>query len=81
LIPEVEEIDSETELDSEPPRLVAICQSEIADNQEQDPLADFTALLAQEIAILNGSVVPKLNWSTPKVSVISEVTKGRILYG
>ena len=36
--------------------------------KKEDPLADFTALLTREIALLNGSVVPKLNWSTPKVS-------------
>ena len=36
--------------------------------QEPDPLADFTALLTHEISLLNGSVVPKLNWSTPKVT-------------
>jgi hypothetical protein len=35
--------------------------------QDPDTLADFTALLTHEISLLNGSVVPKLNWSTPKV--------------
>ena len=36
--------------------------------QEPDPLADFTALLVRELTLLNGAVVPKLNWSTPKVT-------------
>jgi hypothetical protein len=57
LISEIEEIDEETEVNEKD-----------EDGEKEDPLADFTALLRREIALLNGSVVPKLNWSTPKVS-------------
>lgn len=60
LISEIEEIDAETEVNED---------SEV--NEKEDPLADFTALLTREIALLNGSVVPKLNWSTPKVCSVS----------
>ena len=60
LISEIEEIDGETEVTE---------KSEVEDEKE-DPLADFTALLTREIALLNGSVVPKLNWSTPKVLLL-----------
>ena len=58
LISEIEEIDADKDLSED---------SEVS--EKDDPLADFTALLIREIALLNGSVVPKLNWSTPKVSV------------
>jgi len=58
LISEIEEIDADKDLSED---------SEVS--EKDDPLADFTALLTREIALLNGSVVPKLNWSTPKVSV------------
>ena len=58
LISEIEEIDEDTETN---------VKHENEDDHKEDPLADFTALLTREIALLNGSVVPKLNWSTPKV--------------
>ena len=66
LISEIEEIDSDTEVDSESTNMV-FPSTVFADEQEPDPLADFTALVSREISLLNGSVVPKLNWSTPKV--------------
>ena len=79
LISEIEEIESDTEVDAEPDKLV-IHLWEPAKNQEPDPLADFTALLSREIALLNGSVVPKLNWSTPKVHASSsQLIPGRCL--
>jgi D123 len=56
LISEAQEVDSGGETEGE----------ETAD----ESLAHFTAQLAREISFLNGSVVPKLNWSTPKVVLL-----------
>ena len=64
LISEIEEINSESEVES---YQCSVSLKGEALTEERDPLAEFTALLNREIALLNGSVVPKLNWSTPKV--------------
>jgi hypothetical protein len=56
LISEIQEVDSDGEIEDE--------------ETVEDSLADFTAQLISEIAFLNGSVVPKLNWSTPKVVLL-----------
>lgn len=71
MISEIEEVDGETEL-----------TEKAEEDETEDLLADFTALLTREIALLNGSVVPKLNWSTPKVLILSNTSiKLRMLYG